>query len=441
MPRPLRQRVLDRVVPVIAGATVVGFAIGSSSVPSLTHVGHVLRWALLGLLFVCAAAWGPSLRALPGSATASAAALAGLAALSTAWSVEPRTTFERAVSLALLFGVCVLLAAAVREKADRAADVLWGLLGGAAAVGIAGLLLLVVDHGRAVQAATYQAPARFNGLGQDPNTVALLFAVAVPIAVWALLRSRRRVLAAAVLALLAGTIVASGSHGGLVAGAVGALVVVVTVLGRSRAALVAAAVVVACAGAGVGIQAIPKPATADVSSPATTTTGPKAKPGYLNAEQLYPLDADVGQPLPGGGQPPVRRGFFGSSGRLDAWRGALHEAARRPVVGHGFGTEQAVFIDRYYSFVGSLPENSYIGLALQLGIAGVVALAVLVVILFRAGLGALRGPRRDVAACALGVLAAGLLIAVVQSYLYSVGNIATAALWIPAFMLPAVAPG
>lgn len=436
MPLPSSQRVLDRAVPVIAGATVFGFALGSSSVPSLTHAGHVLRWGLLALLLVCAVAWCPSFRAMPRSATAAAAILVGLAALSTAWSVEPRTTFEKAVSLGLLFAVCAFIAAAVRERTDRAAGMLWGVLGGAAGVGLAGLLLLALDHRRAVQAATYQSPARFNGLGQDPNTVALLFAVAVPIAVWALLRSRRRIVAAVTLALLVATIVASGSHGAIIAAAVGSIVVVAALLGRSRAAFAASAAVIVCTAVGVGIQAIPKPLTTAVSTPAQVT-GPTPKRGYVNAEAVYPLDADVGQPLPGGGQPAVRRGFFGSSGRLDAWRGALHEAARRPIAGHGFGTEQDVFVDRYYRFVGALPEDSYIGFALQLGIAGLVALAGLLAVLVRAGVTALRGPRRDVAAACLGVLTAGLAIAVVQSYFYSVGNIASAALWITAFLLPA----
>ena len=134
----------------------------------------------------------------------------------------------------------------------------------------------------------------------------------------------------------------------------------------------------------------------------------------------------------------MRRSIFGSSGRIDAWGGALHEAARRPVVGHGFGTEQAVFVDRYYRFVGALPENSYLGLALQLGLVGLLALAALVVVLARGGIRALGGPRSALAAAGLGVLAAGLVAAVAQSYLYSVGNIAAAALWIPSFMLAAL---
>jgi O-antigen ligase len=123
---------------------------------------------------------------------------------------------------------------------------------------------------------------------------------------------------------------------------------------------------------------------------------------------------------------------------MEAWTGALHEVWRRPIAGHGFGTEAAVFVDRYYRFVGGLTENSYIGLALQLGAVGLLALLALVIALARSGWTALRTTRREVAAASFGVLAAGLVAGVVQSYFYSVGNIAAAALWIPAFLLAGV---
>ncbi|HUZ81834.1 MAG TPA: O-antigen ligase family protein, partial [Gaiellaceae bacterium] len=315
------------------------------------------------------------------------------------------------------------------------------LIAGAAVVGLAGLVVLAVAHDRAVQSASYESAARFKGFGQDPNTVGLLFAVAVPLSLWAVFRRGRRLVAAMALLLFVGEIVASGSHGALLAAGVGAAAVLVFRAGRSRAALAGALAVVALVGAGVAIQGIPKPSATSNSSSGPAAAGPAPKAGYLNAEANYPLNADIGQPLPGGGQPPVRRGFFGSSGRVDAWRGALHEAARRPIAGHGFGTEQAVFVDRYYRFVGGLPENSYIGLALQLGVSGLLALAALVVTLGLRGRRALRGPHRALGAAGLGVLAAGLAIAVVQSYLYSVGNIATAALWIPAFILGPIGDG
>lgn len=427
-------------MPLLAGATVVAFAAGSSSVPRVTSGAHAARWAVLGALLVASALWAlprPSFRREP---VVAAAALAGLALLSAAWSVEPRISIERAVTLGVLFCACMLLAAAVRGRIDRARALLVGLLGGAAVVGLVGLVLLGADHGRAVEAATYEAPARFRGFGQDPNTVALLFGVATPLAVWALLERRRTVLSGAVLALLVGTIVASGSRGGLVAAAAGSFVVVAVRVRSRRLLLAGLAAVVALTVVGAGIQSIPSPSAHAAPANAVTSSQPAPKPraGYLDAEAQYPLDADVGRPLPGGGEPSVRRSFFGGSGRLDAWRGALHQAALRPVTGHGFGTEQDVFVDRYYSFVGGLPENSYLGLALQLGLAGLVALAALVAVLAAAGLRALRGPGRNLAAAGLAVLAAGLVAAVFQSYLYSVGNIATATLWIPAFLLASV---
>jgi len=315
------------------------------------------------------------------------------------------------------------------------------VLGGAFAVVRVGFRLLGADHAAAVVAATYESPARFRGFGQDPNTVALLCGVAAPIAVWLLLTSRRRAPALVSLLLLAGTLVASGSRGGLLSAGAGCLVVALLTLARTlRNVLLAVSVVAAAVAIGAAVESIPSPSAtaAHAPSPGSSTSAPTPRSGFLDAEAAYPLESDIGQPLPGGGQPPVRRSIFGSSGRIDAWGGALHEAARRPVVGHGFGTEQAVFVDRYYRFVGALPENSYLGLALQLGLVGLLALAALVVVLARGGIRALGGPRSALAAAGLGVLAAGLVAAVAQSYLYSVGNIAAAALWIPSFMLAAL---
>jgi len=443
LPPAPRQGILDRFVPLLAGVTVLAFAAGSSSVTRVTSIGHSLRWVALAALLVAAALWSSPRPRLTAGPAIGAASLAGIALLSTFWSVEPRLTFERAVSLGLLFCTGVLLAAGVRAHPERAAPLLLGVLGGAVAVGLLGLLLLAVDHSAAVQAASYEAPARFRGFGQDPNTVALLAGVVVPLAAWTVLAPRRRVAGAVALVLLAGTLVASGSRGGLASGAIGcALVVLLSV--RRRARIVAGlAVIVAATAVGAVVQTLPKARALSPPVPSSTGTAkssPKQRPRYADANAQYPLDADVGGPLPGGGQPALHRSFFSTSGRVSAWRGALHEVARRPVAGHGFGTEQDVFVDRYYYFVGGLPENSYIGLALQLGVAGLAALAALVVVLGRAGLRGLRGPLRAVGAACLGVLAAGLAAGLFQSYFYSVGNIAAAAFWIPAFLLGAVRP-
>jgi lipopolysaccharide export system protein LptA len=105
----------------------------------------------------------------------------------------------------------------------------------------------------------------------------------------------------------------------------------------------------------------------------------------------YPELACVGLPPDDVGQPPcgetlddVGRGAIVSSGRTDVWRGALSQAAERPVVGYGFGTEDRVFVERYTFFQGDYVENSYLGLLLQLGAAG---LALLVALLAAAAAG------------------------------------------------------
>jgi hypothetical protein len=96
-----------------------------------------------------------------------------------------------------------------------------------------------------------------------------------------------------------------------------------------------------------------------------------------------------------------------------------------------------VFSDRYVFFNSAVPENSYIGLYLQLGALGVIAFfalagALLVPPLRR--IGALQGSRRGLAAACAGAFAGGLVLAVFQSYVYAAGNNATLVLWISGFL-------
>ena len=79
-----------------------------------------------------------------------------------------------------------------------------------------------------------------------------------------------------------------------------------------------------------------------------------------------------GLPLPGGHRPSgtVRtagqrpnRSQPGSAAAAGSRRGGVRcdLAADRPVVGYGFGTENEVFVDRYFHHGSNLPENSYVG--------------------------------------------------------------------------------
>ena len=156
------------------------------------------------------------------------------------------------------------------------------------------------------------------------------------------------------------------------------------------------------------------------------------------------LQDDIGRPPFGVGETTRKpRTFFGTSGRAQAWQGALDLGRERPLLGFGFGTEDHVFVDRYADFNSNVPENSYIGLFLDLGVVGVVAFVGFVLALVGFGVMRLRSldPQRRllVAACS-GAVAGGLVLAAFQSYLYAVGNNATAAFWLCAFLFAALAP-
>jgi O-antigen ligase len=435
-----RRLPLDLAVPVVLAATVLAFAAGSSSVATANRVGHPARWALLVVLAALAVAWAARTRAaaLPARPVlAGAGALAAAACLSVAWSVQPRLSAERAGTLVVLLVAAAALAVAAAGSQERLERVLGGLLAGAACVAVAGLVVLAFAHRTAVEPATYDLPWRYKGFGENPDTASLLFALALPVALWFAVRGRGagRAASAALALLFVGSITASGSRGALVAAFVGAFAAAVAVPLHVRGRAVAvAAVGVLLAGALVGVR-IPKPTWRVPAASAPRTVTSRGNPKYIDADRALPFWFDIGTRV-GEGAPTQTRGLFGSSGRSLAWRGALDLADRRPVAGYGFGTEGNVFVDRWALFQGDLVENSYIGLYLQLGAVGLAAfLAAALAALATAGR-RLAGPA---AACFAAVLA-GLALAVFQSYVYSVGNIGTAFFWICLLLGAAAVP-
>jgi O-antigen ligase len=380
--------------------TVFGFAAGSSIENRVLVYARPGRWVclfvLLGVALACAAASWTRHR-LPWRFLGLAAGLLALTLTSAAWSVDPWLTIRRAGSLTALFAVAAALLVAPPRR------VLIGLLTGAVFVGLAGLGTLAFDHGAAVQPASTQYAARFQGFEQNPDTAALLFALAVPIAAYLLLTARTpptRLILTATLLLFVGSITASGARGPMLGGLAGTLVIVMAAT-RGRRRLVLAGVTLAVFAACLGISRIPQ------AKPAPPSTA-------------------------GAGAPPIQRTLFSSSGRRAAWAGAIHQAEDRPVAGYGFGTEALVFVDRYAAFDSNLVENSYIGAALQLGIAGLVLLLGVVL----AALGPFaRAPLGGIRAASAGAAVAALVVAITQSYLFSVGNIGTATAWIALFLV------
>ena len=199
--------------------------LGSSSVQALVTVGSKLRWvALFALAAVALALAYRERREAVGRPLLAVGVLGvwfmALALVSTAWSVDPRLTFERAVSFAVMLTAAGGLALTARARPGLPAALLYGILAASVAAALAGAVMVVLAHGDAVQAATVQSPSRLRGLGENPDTVSMLLGFAMPISLWALLRARSlrgRLLALATVVLLLGSISASGSRGALLA--------------------------------------------------------------------------------------------------------------------------------------------------------------------------------------------------------------------------------
>jgi hypothetical protein len=441
---------LERALQLSIAALIFFTVLSQGSLLSWIDTARRLRWLTLFVFAGLAIAYALSRagwRRL-GFVQAGGAFLIGLALVSTEWSAFPRLTFERTAALGVLFAGCGALAAGV-DRPDAARRFVDAIVAGAGTVAVGGLLVLAFDHDRAVQPATSALPARYQGLGGGPNTAMMALAVATPLAVYAVLEARRpatRSLAAAVVALLVGSIVASGSRGALVGSFGGLLALALLAPTSRRARAVAGASVVALLIVAALMTRIPQPSA---SAPPLPSAQPKPPvlfqgPRKAVAEPAPRLQDDVGRPPYGVGETTKKpRTLFGSSGRAQAWDGALHLGAQRPIAGFGFGTEDHVFFDRYADFNSNVPENSYIGLFLQLGIVGVVAFVGFLLALLVRGTVVVRAReqpgRRLIAACAAG-LVAGLVLAAFQSYLYAVGNNATAAVWLCAFLLGALAP-
>ena len=427
-----------RAIQLVLVAIVLNLAFASSINNSFLLLGRHFRFGLLLELAVVSGAYQTwrRPRARPaGAVFLLAGVFVALTMVSALWSVDPHHTETRAGALLVLILAGAALADATVGRPEAVRAILAALFVGAVLVALLGLYMLWVSHDQAVQAASTQYPARYRGLGQNPNTVSLLLALATPLGLWLWSETGslvRRIALAAALLFLDGSIVASGSRGALIGALAGAVVWLATasLSWPRRLVFVAAAAVVFVAD--VAIMQVPNALPA-VPSSAQSGTHRVVR----NAELTNPLSDEIG-----GSGVPIKRTLFGTSGRAQAWDAALHQAARRPVAGYGFATESEVFVDRYFGFDSSVPENSYIGVLLQLGVVGVVVFVALLLALVVAAVQAVRappGPGRAVARACASVLAAAAVLGLTQSYLTTVGNLASPLVWLPALLLPALA--
>jgi hypothetical protein len=446
------------------GLCVVFFTLGSSSIPQLRTVGDDVRWLALAALWIAAAAFAFRDRhrlRVPGAAAPAlllGLMLVGLAVVSAAWSGDPRLTIMRAVSFAILLSAAGGLAIGAIGRPRVARFLAVGIV---SLVLVASFVALVVRHDDAVQAAVADSAWRFRGIGENPNTLSLLAGIVAPLALWAAVAASgnllARVAAWAPLALVVVTIALSGSRGALLAGFAGTIAFATQLRPFRLAAVTAVAAVAGFAGV-VVVSQIPQP-TAVVQAPPAPGNGAGGGAGSglgLGAGSV----SDPGSATPGGGaaspSPSLpalsdelgaygassRRTLLGTSGRAQAWDAAIRQANERPLLGYGFGTEEHVFFDRFQTFEGSRPENSYIGMYLTLGLVGLATFLLLLLALFVMGVRGARllaMPERRLFAACLGAFVGGAAVMCVQSYAYAAGNLATAAFWTCAFMLPVAA--
>jgi hypothetical protein len=420
-------------------AAIVSVAFGSSSVPALVRVGHDLRWVCVALFAVFALASyaaSESRRSLDPFVVFAGLSFALLLLLSAAWSMAPRLTIERASTLALVF---VAVAAAVSGGTkQRLAHLLDAILAGAMIVVALGVPVLMLAHDDAVQSSFENVAPRYRGIGENPNTVSLLAAVALPLAIRYVNEPKRmsaRIFGVLAVLGFAAQIALSDSRGALVGGFVGASVAVVLPSPRLRLAIERFAAVAVVTVASVALARVAEPAPIALTPSPVTAPAPGAKVPP-SAPAIGPEDFDVGgaRLTDEVGAPAVSRPIgrpFGS-GRLQAWIGASQQARKVAPLGYGFGTEDHVFIDRFYTFQGSRPENSFIGLFLQVGLIG---LAAFLALLAAGATRAFRSGRRrwgedTVLAAALASCIAGAVLMIVQSYVYSVGNVAALSFWL-----------
>lgn len=376
------------------------------------------------------------LRLLPGLVVTAAFTL--LALLSALWSPDPSLTVDRAVGFAVLMVAAAALALGAVDRPRVAGQLMLALLAATTLIALAGLFELWHAYDQAVLPATKGQGARYSGIGQNPNQIPMLIALVLPFALWAVResRGRARVFSTAVALLLAGSLVASGSRGAVVAAFVGCLVYLLAVVPRRRALTLAAGTALFV----LAIVATQLPQPADENPVLYGTFGLTEKLGPNDLNDQLPLESELGFPGAGVDTGKERTLFF-TSGRLQAWETAADQGLARPIAGYGFGTENETFVDRSYLFVSEAVENSFLGVFLQLGAVGlgllVAALALPLVAWWRVRK-RVDPERSEVAAACAGAVVAGIVLAVPQSYLTSVGSPPTAAFWIAFFLLAAV---
>lgn len=354
---------------VVLVLTLVALVLGNSSLSGAASAVFYVRFAMFGLLIMINLLEPPALR-LNARARGMAfglSAVGALGVLSVAWSPDKLMTLERSAGFLLMVAAVVTTATRAWPDARAVRDdlvLLASVVGTALAIG----LVLHLQGSTLAQDGT-----RFQGILENPNTVALAGTLVLPLCFGLAATSRGRgrrfwPLAAAVVIM---ALFMSGSRNGLLSGAVGIAIAVVRGAMSGRARRVATAALLAAG-------AIAAWAFLFHGGPAASVAG------NLTAR--------------------------GSSGRIGALKLAVRLSAQRPLTGWGFGTTQYIFgpqvLTNGLRFVGADIPNGYLEAFFEGGVLSLVALLVALGRSLRVGVGAVDGilPRAVWAAVVAGAI-------------------------------------
>lgn len=383
-----------RVILAIAFAVVL---VGSSVNDLLVEKVFYIRFAIYGVLIGTSLMVLRRQRSIP-QVTVPMVAISFLAVASTLWSAQPTITLMRSAGLVLLFGVSIAAHQSWSSEREIERDV-------AVLVAISTVVFTIGLLGLALNLPWIYEPRvfRYRGVLENPNTVGLLTAFTLPLALGLFIDGYRRLRPLWLIALLviALSLLLSQSRGGIVATTVGVLGFFMV---RSRMTRWKSILSLAAAGMLVG--------SAFVLFPVLTPAGVEAVIDRFQTER--PTEA-------------------GGSGRLTAWALAVDVAAERPIAGWGFGTADVVFGPRALAieevFHGASPHNAFFNVLIELGPAGVILLVLPVIFLISSmrRLSAIQGARQGPAV--FGALAGGLSTQMFESGLTAAGGHVSFMFW------------
>lgn len=309
--------------------------------------------------------------------------------ISSLYSISPEQTVERSATLMLLYIAVFWMIWGYAGSISKVREMIGAILDAAFVLYITNFVYLVAGGSSFVD-------GRFCGIMENPNSIGLLTAIIFPLV---LRRSLEygKIFDKLFIVIILATLIWSESRTGLFATAAASAYIMYHKLKKHRLFVASLCIFIAI------VAVIPHEY-------------------YLNEKVIRFLRLES---------------FYQYAARFEAWRAAMGLIRERPLFGYGFGTEDMLF-DYFGIFFdyhkGAYSHNSYLGMALQLGLLGaalffIPLFFVLLKRLFAAGSQSL------ISASLTAVLISALIASFSESWLYSVGNSVTFPFWICLMLL------